>query len=145
MTAAGAEVGDIEGVVENNAEKKQFLVVKRGEFLGFGGKEVALPLDTVAVQNGKVVLRGMDVAQVEAMPEFNNKTASRSASRSCSDHHEHDGGLAPPAPDPGRRGQAVGRPILQVRFKAVGYVVGVLVLLIALLAAATIGVLVLFG
>jgi hypothetical protein len=73
VTAAGAEVGDIEGVVENTADKKQFLVVKRGGFLGFGGKEVAVPLENVAVQNGKVVLRGMDVAQVEAMPQFNNE------------------------------------------------------------------------
>ena len=70
VTAAGAEVGDIEGVVENTADKKQFLVVKRGGFLWFGGKEVAVPLDNVGVRNGKVVLRGMDVAQVEAMPEF---------------------------------------------------------------------------
>lgn len=73
VTAAGTEVGDIEGIVENNADKKQFLVVKRGGFLGFGGKEIAVPLDNVGVQNGKVVLRGIDVAQVEAMPEFKNE------------------------------------------------------------------------
>ena len=37
--ADGKEIGDIEGVVENNADKKQFVVIERGGFLGFGAKD----------------------------------------------------------------------------------------------------------
>ena len=35
----GKEIGDIEGVVENNTDKKQFVVIERGGFLGFGAKD----------------------------------------------------------------------------------------------------------
>lgn len=36
--ADGKEIGDSDGVVENNADKKQFVLVERGGFLGFGAK-----------------------------------------------------------------------------------------------------------
>jgi hypothetical protein len=70
--ADGKEVGDIEGVVENNADKKQFVVVERGGFLGLGAKEIAIPLEHIAVQGEKVILRNMDVAQLDGMAEFSN-------------------------------------------------------------------------
>ncbi len=70
--ADGKEIGDIEGVVENNADKKQFVVIERGGFLGFGAKEIAIPVDNVAVQGEKVILRNMDVAQLDGMAEFTN-------------------------------------------------------------------------
>jgi PRC-barrel domain len=69
----GDEIGDIEGVFEKNADKKQFVLVERGGFLGFGAKEIAVPLENMAVQNDKLVLRNMDVAQLDAMPEFDNR------------------------------------------------------------------------
>jgi hypothetical protein len=70
--ADGNEIGDIEGVVENNADKKQFVLVERGGFLGFGAKELAIPLENVAVQGEKVTLHNMDVAQLDGMTEFTN-------------------------------------------------------------------------
>ena len=71
--ADGKEIGEIEGVVENNADKKQFVLVERGGFLGFGAKEIAIPVENVAVQGEKVTLRNMDVAQLDGMTEFNNE------------------------------------------------------------------------
>jgi hypothetical protein len=70
--ADGKEIGDIEGVVENNADKKQFVLVERGGFLGFGAKEIAIPVENLAVQGEKVTLRNMDVAQLDAITEFTN-------------------------------------------------------------------------
>lgn len=71
--ADGKEIGDIEGVVENNAAKKQFVVVERGGFFGFGAKAITLPLDNIAVQGEKVTLRNMDVAQLDGLAEFENE------------------------------------------------------------------------
>lgn len=70
--ADGKEIGAIEGVVENNADKKQFVLVERGGFLGFGAKEIAIPVENLAVQGEKVTLRNMDVAQLDGTSEFNN-------------------------------------------------------------------------
>lgn len=70
--ADGKEIGDIEGVVENNADKKQFVLVERGGFLGFGAKEIAIPVENVAVQGEKATRRNMDVAQLDGMTEFTN-------------------------------------------------------------------------
>jgi sporulation protein YlmC with PRC-barrel domain len=71
--ADGQEIGEIEGVVENNSDKKQFVLIERGGFLGFGAKEIAVPLENVAVQGEKITLRNMDVAQLDGMAEFNNE------------------------------------------------------------------------
>lgn len=68
----GKGIGDIEGVVENSADKKQLVVIERGGLLGLGAKTIALPLENVAVQGEKVILRNMDVAQLDGMAEFNN-------------------------------------------------------------------------
>ena len=70
--ADGKEIGDIEGVVENNADKKQFVVIERGGFLGFGAKAITLPLENVAVQGEKATLRNMDFAQLDGLAEFKN-------------------------------------------------------------------------
>jgi len=69
----GKKIADVEGVVENNADKKQFVVIERGGFLGIGAKEIAIPIENVAVQSDKVMLRNMDVAQLDGMPEYKNE------------------------------------------------------------------------
>jgi hypothetical protein len=70
--ADGKETGDTEGVVENNADKKQLVLVERGGFLGFGAKKIAISVENLAVQGEKVTLRNMDVAQLDGMTEFSN-------------------------------------------------------------------------
>ncbi len=70
--ADGKQIGDIEGVVENNADKKQFVIIERGGFLGFGAKTITVPLENVAVKGERVTLRNMDVAQLDGLAEFKN-------------------------------------------------------------------------
>jgi hypothetical protein len=74
--ADGKEIGDIEGVVENNADKKQFVLVERGGFLGFGAKEIAIPVENLAVQGETVTLRNMDVAQLDGTAEFSDDNSA---------------------------------------------------------------------
>ena len=64
------EVGDIERVVEANGDKKQHLVISRGGFLGLFESEVLVPLENVAVQGDRIVLRNMSEEQVKALPKF---------------------------------------------------------------------------
>ncbi len=68
--SGGESVGEIASVVENSSDRKQFIVVERGGVFGFFAKEIAVPVDNLAVRNDELVLRNMDVAQLDAMPEF---------------------------------------------------------------------------
>jgi hypothetical protein len=73
VNAEGREIGSIEGVVENAADTKRFVLIKRGGFLGLGTKQIAIPLENFAVHAGKVTLRNMDATQLDEAPRFNNK------------------------------------------------------------------------
>ncbi len=68
----GKEVGEIEGVMEAK-DGRRFLVVERGGFLGVGAKEIAIPFENLALQGDRLVLRNMDMAALDAMPEFKNE------------------------------------------------------------------------
>ena len=83
--ADGKEIGDIEGVVESNTDKKQFVLIERGGFLGFGAKTITLPLENLAVEGEKVTLRHMDVAQLDGLAEFKNDD---NAFRDLDDGHQ---------------------------------------------------------
>jgi hypothetical protein len=52
------------------------VVLQRGGILGFGGKQVAIPLESLAVQNDKILVKNMDEAQIDAMPEFKNENGA---------------------------------------------------------------------
>ncbi len=52
--ANSGELGDIERIVESKADKKRFLVVSRGGFLGLFETDVLVPLDNVAVRGDQV-------------------------------------------------------------------------------------------
>ena len=70
--ANSGEVGDIESVVESNADKKRHIVISRGGFLGFFETEVAIPLENVAVRNDQVVLQNLTEEQLKALPKYEN-------------------------------------------------------------------------
>ena len=70
VSAAGAEIADIERIIERKADKKRFAVMTLGGFLGFGSKDVIVPLDALAVRGNEIVLRNMDLAQIEGLPEL---------------------------------------------------------------------------
>src|SRR5215218_2662563 len=67
--ATDNEVGDIERVVESNADKKQFLVISRGGFLGLFETEVLVLLENVAAQRDRIVLRNLTEEQTKARSE----------------------------------------------------------------------------
>ena len=72
------EVGDIERVVENSGDKKQYLVISRGGFLGLFETEVLIPVDSVALKGDQVVLRNLSQEQLKSLPKFDsNDTAYR--------------------------------------------------------------------
>ena len=70
--ANSGEVGDIESVVESNADKRRFIVISRGGFLGFFETDVAIPLENVAVRNDQVVLQNLTEEQFKALPKYEN-------------------------------------------------------------------------
>ncbi len=70
--ANSGEVGDIESVVESNADKKRFIVISRGGFMGFFETDVAVPLENVALRNDQVVLQNLTEDQLKALPKFEN-------------------------------------------------------------------------
>jgi sporulation protein YlmC with PRC-barrel domain len=71
LSADGREIGS-GTVMVNTAEHRQFLIVRHGGFLGFGAKEIAVPLEDIVVQNDRIVLRDVNEAQIAGMPEFHN-------------------------------------------------------------------------
>ena len=68
----GAELGEIEGVVESRVNGKQFLVVEREGFLGLFKSKVAVPVARVAWRDGQLVAWRMSREQLEMLPRFDN-------------------------------------------------------------------------
>lgn len=73
--ARGEELGTVDRVVEQSG--RQYLVLSEGGFLGMGEREVAIPLDSVSVVEGGLVLRGMTQEDIDALPEFDSANAQR--------------------------------------------------------------------
>ncbi|MHA6297680.1 PRC-barrel domain-containing protein [Devosia sp. CAU 1758] len=71
--ARGDELGTVDRVV--NSANRQYLVLAEGGFLGFGEREVAIPLDSVSVMDGQLVMRGMTQQDIDAMPAFDSQNA----------------------------------------------------------------------
>jgi sporulation protein YlmC with PRC-barrel domain len=72
----GDNLGDIEKVVENTAEKKPYVVVSRGGILGFFETEYLVPVDQVAVTGDRVVAKNMTQAQLESGTRFNDSAGT---------------------------------------------------------------------
>ncbi len=70
--ANSGELGEIDRVVESNADKKHFLVISHGGFLGFFKTDVAVPLENVAVRGDQVVAQNLTEEQLKALPKFEN-------------------------------------------------------------------------
>ena len=69
-------LGEIERVVENTAEKKPYVVVSRGGVLGFFETEYLVPLDQIAVTGDRVVAKNMTLAQLESGKPFDDTTGT---------------------------------------------------------------------
>ena len=75
VNARGDTLGDVEHVLMNTAENKNYVVIGHGGFLGMGEKQVALPLSSMVVQDGKLVMQGMTDDQIRAMPAWKKGAA----------------------------------------------------------------------
>ena len=58
--------------MSHTSDKKQFLVISRGGFLGLFETDVAIPLKNVAVRGDQVVAQNLTEEQLKALPKFEN-------------------------------------------------------------------------
>jgi hypothetical protein len=65
-----SDLGDIERVVESTADKKPYVVVSNGGFLGFFEKKYLVPVDQLAVSGDAVTARNTTQAQLESATPF---------------------------------------------------------------------------
>lgn len=70
VNARGDVLGDVEHVLTHKAQAKPYVVIGHGGFLGMGEKQVALPVDSMIVRDGKLIMRGMTDDQIRAMPAW---------------------------------------------------------------------------
>ena len=71
-------VGEIDSVLIDRAGTVKYVVVGVGGFLGMGEKQVALPLDALAItENGEKVTANVTKDQLKALPEFRYADPSR--------------------------------------------------------------------
>lgn len=66
--ARNDELGTADRLVTDGS--RNYVVLAEGGFLGFGEREVALPLDRLAVVNGQMVAGGLTDEDIEALPEL---------------------------------------------------------------------------
>lgn len=72
--ARGDELGDVERVVVGT-RGDHHIVIGAGGFLGIGERDVAIPLDRVAVRGDRLVIRGVTEDQIRTMPAFERNAA----------------------------------------------------------------------
>ena len=67
--AQGNELGDVEHVIRGQ-DGKTSIVIGHGGFLGLGEKQVAIPLEQVAMRGDRLVIQGVTDEQIKAMPAW---------------------------------------------------------------------------
>ncbi|WP_127144571.1 PRC-barrel domain-containing protein [Pelagibacterium montanilacus] len=75
INAEGQELGTVDRLVM--VEGRAYTVLAHGGFLGMGEEEVALPLDSMSVVDGQLVMRGMTQQDIDALPEFEGDAAQQ--------------------------------------------------------------------
>jgi hypothetical protein len=64
------DIGDIRDVIVSPKKTASWAIIGVGGFLGLGEKLVAIPMDQLALTNGKLILKGATKEALKAMPEF---------------------------------------------------------------------------
>lgn len=72
--AAGEKMGDVEEVM-TGPENRLFVVISHGGFLGLGQKQVAMPVEQLAMRGDRLVAEGLTDDQIKAMPAFDDGQA----------------------------------------------------------------------
>ena len=68
------EIGEIEDVIISPKKTASWAIIGVGGFLGIAEKMVAIPMDQLQIQAGKLVLKGATKDALKAMPAFNYVT-----------------------------------------------------------------------
>ncbi len=63
-------IGKVEDIIISPDKNASFLIVGAGGFVGIGRHDVAIPVDQIHEENGKIKIPGATKAIVKAMPEF---------------------------------------------------------------------------
>jgi len=73
VNAQGEELGMVDRLVTDGT--RNYVVLAEGGFLGIGEREVALPLDSMSIVGGRLLMRGMTEDDIAAMPDFDSAAA----------------------------------------------------------------------
>lgn len=73
VDANGEDVGDVSGVVIGRGDNTAYAIIEFGGILGFGDKEVAIPLDqlTLVSEDQVLLTGGITEEQLEQFPDYN--------------------------------------------------------------------------
>ncbi len=71
---ANDSIGKVDDIIISSDGKNPYLVLSVGGFLGIGEHLVALPYDSVRVQEDRIVLPGGTKDQLKALPQFKYAT-----------------------------------------------------------------------
>jgi sporulation protein YlmC with PRC-barrel domain len=68
----GEEIGDIDDFIVARDDQDLFAVLQVGEFLGLGGHLIAVPFESLEIDDptGEIVLKGASKEAIEQLPTF---------------------------------------------------------------------------
>lgn len=78
---SGDKVGKVEDLIVSPDKNVSYLIIGAGGFIGIGRHDVAISINQVKSQSGKLVMSGATKESIKAMPAFDytNDTADRDA------------------------------------------------------------------
>ena len=68
------DIGDVEDVIVSPKKTVSWALIGVGGFLGVGEKLVAIPMDQLKMEKGRLILKGATKEVLEKMPEFQYAT-----------------------------------------------------------------------
>lgn len=71
---SGEDIGDVSDIVTNMSGQQRYAVVSVGDFLGIGGKEVAVPFSELSLEGDNLILMSQNAMEtLEERPEYNEE------------------------------------------------------------------------
>ena len=67
---SGLRVGNIDDLIISLDRKVTYVIVGTGGYVGIGQHDVAIPVDQIQIQSGKLVMPGATKDMIKSMPEF---------------------------------------------------------------------------
>jgi len=70
VATTGKAIGVIEGIVVSKTDGRQFALVERGGFLGFGAEKFAIALENATVTGDKITVANVKAAPLAGMVDY---------------------------------------------------------------------------